>query len=88
MTGGSNLPTEGFWANTPDLYAEARTLVAQMGYATISLIQRHLVIGYRQATLLLVRLMVEGVVELRPDHMGKRKVIKPIEPTLGTARER
>ena len=71
-----------------NLYEAAQALVTQMGYATISLIQRHLVLGYRQATLLLVRLMVEGVVEPRPDHMGKRKLIKLSEPPRETAGKR
>lgn len=55
-------------------YSQARAVAAMMGYATISLIQRHLLLGYRQATLLVARLIAEGIVEARPDQKGRRKV--------------
>jgi DNA segregation ATPase FtsK/SpoIIIE-like protein len=61
-------------------YSQARTLVEKTGYATISLIQRHLLLGYRQASLLVARLIVEGVVEPLPDHSSQRKTRQSAKP--------
>jgi DNA segregation ATPase FtsK/SpoIIIE-like protein len=55
------------------LYAKAVTLVQEEEKASISFIQRHLEIGYNQATSIVKQMEKDGIVS-EADHVGKRTV--------------
>lgn len=59
---------------TEDLYDDAVLLMLTERRASTTLIQRRLAIGYNQASRLMDRMEVAGVVS-RPDHVGKREVL-------------
>ena len=56
---------------TDDLYERARALVFREGYATVSLIQRHLELGFGAGKQIVARLAAEGVID-KPDHTSRR----------------
>jgi len=61
------------------LYDKARTLVIMEGYATVALIQRHLLLGYNGGLRIVARLEADGVVSA-PDHTGRRRLLRRIDP--------
>jgi len=58
-----------------DLYERARALVLREGYATVSLIQRNLELGFGAGSAIVARLEAEGVVG-SPDLAGRRALIQ------------
>lgn len=57
-----------------DLYNQAIAIIHQEGRVSISLIQRHLGIGYNKAAKLVEKMEKEGVVS-SPDRTGKREIL-------------
>lgn len=56
------------------LYEQAKALVLFNGYATVSLVQRHLLLGYAKAAAIVSDLEANGVVG-RADRTGRREIL-------------
>ena len=67
------MPDEAVLAETDSIYGEAVAVVKKYNKASISLVQRHLKIGYNRTTRLLERMEREGVVSAM-NRMGTRSV--------------
>jgi S-DNA-T family DNA segregation ATPase FtsK/SpoIIIE len=76
--GGEGALGEGVGEDDP-LYDEAVAIVLKNRRASISLVQRHLRIGYNRAARLVEEMEAAGVVS-PPEHNGQREVLAPPPP--------
>ena len=60
-----------------DLYPDAKKIVLTAGYASTSLLQRNLRIGYARAVNMIDLLEHNGIVEPAEDGLRSRKLIQP-----------
>ncbi|MDE2256735.1 MAG: hypothetical protein KGK05_03110, partial [Xanthomonadaceae bacterium] len=63
------------------LYDQAVEVVIKNRRASISLVQRHLRIGYNRAARLIERMEADGIVS-PPEHNGNREVLAPPPPEV------
>jgi hypothetical protein len=72
----------------PDrLYQEAKDIAKEIGFVTVSSLQRKMRIGYTHAARLIDTMVDDGFCEQEPDTTGKRKIVAPNTASTGQERD-